>query len=283
MLDEVIKGREGYSAGNKHIQFSGFTMRDRSVVVFLVIFAVLFEVGGSQDARSNVAGAMEERIRLKTRNRSALSNVGEGGVGIGQQDEEGVKDTEGAKEGNADKVSWRDKAAERLGLPTRSPLPLRKGGVSAGKVGGRAVSKDGDGQELPNNKSLSADTSIKQIPAEIIYQAKAKAGKGLNVNKIVKVPRGKGGPVKAAVPTAKTSCNVTMECHVCPEAAVRDSAEYCVQTGWRQQVSCKNSGGVVVEVYFESCKCLALLHIPHLSPALAPALTLALLPSICPV
>jgi hypothetical protein len=97
------------------------------------------------------------------------------------------------------------------------------------------------------------------------------------------VPRGKGGPVKAAVPTAKTSCNVTMECHVCPEAAVRDSAEYCVQTGWRQQVSCKNSGGVVVEVYFESCKCLALLHIPHLSPALAPALTLALLPSICPV
>jgi hypothetical protein len=30
------------------------------------------------------------------------------------------------------------------------------------------------------------------------------------------------------------NCNITKECHICPEDSIRDDAEYCIKTGWRQ-------------------------------------------------
>lgn len=59
------------------------------------------------------------------------------------------------------------------------------------------------------------------------------------------------------IPPSST-CNVTMACHVCPEAAMRDNADYCLQTGWRHQVRCVNGEGAEFEVRFESCECAIL-------------------------
>jgi hypothetical protein len=49
---------------------------------------------------------------------------------------------------------------------------------------------------------------------------------------------------KRAAIQQPSNCNITKECHICPEDAVRDDAEYCIKTGWRQVVSghpCINS------------------------------------------
>ena len=70
------------------------------------------------------------------------------------------------------------------------------------------------------------------------------------------------GPIIAAVGSQNLQCNVTMACHVCPPAAIRDEADYCLSTGWRQQVRCVNERRVEVEVRFESCEFLTpCLHI----------------------
>jgi hypothetical protein len=37
--------------------------------------------------------------------------------------------------------------------------------------------------------------------------------------------------------SAQADCNITKECHICPDDAIRDGAEYCVLTGWRQVYS----------------------------------------------
>jgi hypothetical protein len=61
----------------------------------------------------------------------------------------------------------------------------------------------------------------------------------------------KAGTAEAA--NNALQCNVTLACHACPEASIRDRAEYCLPTRWRQQVRCLRLG-VEVEVRFESCK-----------------------------
>ena len=66
-----------------------------------------------------------------------------------------------------------------------------------------------------------------------------------------------GGKARAGQTTTappNSACNITIACHVCPEAAMRDNADYCLSTGWRHQLRCVNEEGVEVEVRFESCK-----------------------------
>ena len=68
-------------------------------------------------------------------------------------------------------------------------------------------------------------------------------------------PAGRSSETKAgaAVAANDLQCNVTLACHACPQASIRDRAEYCLPTRWRQQVRCLRLG-VEVEVRFESCK-----------------------------
>jgi len=53
-----------------------------------------------------------------------------------------------------------------------------------------------------------------------------------------------------------SNCNITKECHICPEDAVRDDAEYCVTTGWRQMRTCVDEETGERENIFESCDAL---------------------------
>ena len=64
--------------------------------------------------------------------------------------------------------------------------------------------------------------------------------------------KARAGQTTTALPNSV--CNITIACHVCPEAAMRDNADYCLSTGWRHQLRCVNEEGVEVEVRFESCK-----------------------------
>ena len=64
---------------------------------------------------------------------------------------------------------------------------------------------------------------------------------------------GRGEMLAAAAAANALQCNVTLACHVCPEASIADRAEYCLPTGWRQQVRCLRRG-VEVEVRFKPCK-----------------------------
>ena len=41
-------------------------------------------------------------------------------------------------------------------------------------------------------------------------------------------------PEPVGRPGMGRDCNITKECHVCPDEALRDEASYCMETGWRQ-------------------------------------------------
>ena len=59
-----------------------------------------------------------------------------------------------------------------------------------------------------------------------------------------RVSKRSGGEVSALLQTRRefntskklqrADCNITKECHICPEDAIRDDADYCIATGWRQ-------------------------------------------------
>jgi len=50
----------------------------------------------------------------------------------------------------------------------------------------------------------------------------------------------------------RPGCVVTVPCEPCSEAAMRDQADYCLATRWRQGLECKKEGGVE-EAVFEAC------------------------------
>ena len=84
-----------------------------------------------------------------------------------------------------------------------------------------------------------------------------KAAERLGLSRGAGQPAGRSSNTKpGAAETANAlQCNVTLACHACPEASIRDRAEYCLPTRWRQQVRCLRLD-VEVEVFyrFESCK-----------------------------
>ena len=192
---------------------------------------------------------------LKNRGGSG-PNTKEGGVGLGgEADQMGATNSKQRADG-----SWRDKAAERLGL-------LRTGRVpDAGK------SADG-GKSNRGEDSAEQSPASRQIPPEVEYRVRRPGG-AMGVGKVSgkasispdevvtagkvegatgKASRGDQTTLAAAAASDPLRCQVTMPCHVCPEAAMRDNAEYCLPTGWRQQVRCKNAPGVE-DVRFEACK-----------------------------
>ena len=205
----------------------------RAALLLLVLLA-LCQAGGSDEARvaaprpppaapSPAAPvAAEDRIKLKTRQWQSGSR--EGGVGVGEgADGQATAQPRSAPGAPARDGSWRDKAAERLGL-------VRETGRSGG--GGR-----GGG----------AGPAPAEAPA-VVYQARSGRTE----------PDGRSREAKAAALAAAAAantllCNVTLACHACPEASIADRAEYCLPTGWRQQVRCLRRG-VEVEVRFEPCK-----------------------------
>ena len=75
-----------------------------------------------------------------------------------------------------------------------------------------------------------------------------------------------GGQGTARQQSARTllGCNVTMPCHVCPAAAMRDEADYCVETGWRQQVRCAREGKSA-DVRFQPCPAMSTAAAGHAS------------------
>ncbi len=199
----------------------------------LVLLLALCQGGCSDEAR--VAGrpapavpaapvSAEDRIKLKTRQWQSGSREGGVGVGDGTDGQATAQQLRGAQGGAAARDgSWRDKAAERLGLARESG---RSGGGGQGGSAGPAPA---------------------EAPA-VVYQARSGRTE----------PDGRSREAKAAALAAAAAanalqCNVTLACHVCPEASIADRAEYCLPTGWRQQVRCLRRG-VEVEVRFEPCK-----------------------------
>eukprot|EP00292_Cryptomonas_paramecium_P031935 CAMPEP_0113722560 /NCGR_PEP_ID=MMETSP0038_2-20120614/37828_1 /TAXON_ID=2898 /ORGANISM="Cryptomonas paramecium" /LENGTH=90 /DNA_ID=CAMNT_0000651837 /DNA_START=132 /DNA_END=401 /DNA_ORIENTATION=+ /assembly_acc=CAM_ASM_000170 len=51
-------------------------------------------------------------------------------------------------------------------------------------------------------------------------------------------------------------CNITKACHPCPDDAIRDEADYCVPTGWRQMITCFKHGTSSKDTMFQSCGAL---------------------------
>lgn len=194
----------------------------------------------------------EERIKLKTR--AALgAKVGEGGVGVGEAARDQAGAAQPGQEQNTGSEFWRNKAAERLGLVRTGAAGKRDG------AGGNSLKSGGGMKEEP-----------RQIPAEVVYKARLPRGGRRPGSGASTIPaseggsqggdpaRGGGGDGVDEAASAATKpfvrCNVTMVCHACPQAALRDAADYCLATGWRQQVRCMNERGVEVEVRFESCE-----------------------------
>eukprot|EP00288_Rhodomonas_lens_P002112 CAMPEP_0177727240 /NCGR_PEP_ID=MMETSP0484_2-20121128/20211_1 /TAXON_ID=354590 /ORGANISM="Rhodomonas lens, Strain RHODO" /LENGTH=217 /DNA_ID=CAMNT_0019239871 /DNA_START=75 /DNA_END=728 /DNA_ORIENTATION=+ len=50
-----------------------------------------------------------------------------------------------------------------------------------------------------------------------------------------------------------SACSVTIACEPCPSEALRDQAEYCLKTGWRQRMKCVFRISGKEEMFFESC------------------------------
>ena len=90
-----------------------------------------------------------------------------------------------------------------------------------------------------------------------------KAGRGVDA---LAAGQGQGGQGTARQQSARTllGCNVTMPCHVCPAAAMRDEADYCVETGWRQQVRCAREGKSA-DVRFQPCPAMSTAAAGHTS------------------
>jgi len=225
-----------------------------SFVLLLVLCAGWCEMGSSDDVSPAVLPSpisAEDRIKLKTRG-AMEAQVGEGGVGVGEASEPAQQPQQEPQQ------EWRTKAAQRLGLVRASAqLKTVEEEKGEGGVGGHRVAVKGE--------------KARQIPAEIVYQARRPGGKGAGGdqpgrgNMGARTERGNTGAqadvVAAAAADTAMRCNITITCHACDDAAMRDNAEYCVATGWRQQVRCLNERGVEVEVRFESCEYLSIVFL----------------------
>jgi len=233
--------------------------RHPSFVLLLVLCAGWCEMGSSDDVSPAVSQSpisAEDRIKLKTRGAMQVQ-VGEGGVGMGEASKPAQQPQQELQQ------EWRTKAAQRLGLVRSSAqldtveAAMRDGGVEGHRVAVKGV-------------------KARQIPAEIVYQARRPGSKGAGGdqpgrgNMGARTGRGNMGAqvdvVAAAGADTAMRCNITITCHACDDAAMRDNAEYCVATGWRQQVRCLNERGVEVEVRFESCEFLSILFLPSCLP-----------------